>query len=318
LTQPKQPASQDLKQNGSEEASPPAVVRPPSATLTNLLLLMLCLVWGSTWLAIKLGLRDVPPFTGAAARFVLAGLCMTLVAHVWAKREGGGRPPLLVILTHGLFQFAFNFGIVYVGETVIPSGLVAVLWAVYPLFVALGGHFVSRTETISRLKWVGILISFGGVATLFATDIATIHGRAVLVGLLVLLAPLSVSVSTLLIKKFATGASSLLLNRDSMLIGAVVLAATALLVESPFQVIWTVPALLSVLYLAIFGTVITFGAYMWLLRFVPAYRMALVSFVIPVVALLMGAVFGGEPLGPRTLLGTGLVLGGLGLASYKR
>lgn len=279
---------------------------------------MLCVVWGSTWLAIKLGLRDVPPFTGAAARFAVAGVCMAFVAHIWAKREGGGRPPLLVILTHGLFQFALNFGLVYVGETVIPSGLVAVLWAVYPIFVSLGGQFIAKTETISGLKWLGILVSFGGVATLFATDIAAIKGPAVLMGLLVLLAPFSVSISTLLIKKYATGASSLILNRDAMLIGAVVLAATAFTVEAPHQASWTAPAILSMLYLAIFGTVITFGAYMWLLRYVPAYRMALVSFVIPVVALFLGAMFGDEPIGPRTLLGTGLVLGGLGLASYRK
>lgn len=243
---------------------------------------------------------------------------MAGVAHVWAKREGGGRPPMLVILTHGLFQFALNFGLVYVGETVIPSGLVAVLWAVYPIFVSLGDYLVTKHERLSAFKWLGILVSFAGVATLFATDIAAIHGRAVLMGLLVLLAPFSVSISTLLIKQRATGASSLLLNRDAMLIGALVLGATAFAVESPLEVVWTTPAVLSMLYLAIFGTVITFGTYMWLLRFVPAYRMSLVSFVIPVVALLLGAAFGGEPLGPRTVLGTGLVLGGLGLASYKK
>lgn len=225
---------------------------------------------------------------------------------------------MIVVLAHGLFQFALNFGLVYVGETVIPSGLVAVLWSVYPIFVALGGQWVMKSEPLSVRTWLGIGVSFGGVATLFATDIAAIDASAVKMGLLVLLAPLSVTVSTLLIKQRATGASSLILNRDAMLIGAVVLGATAFSVESPLQVVWTTPAVLSVLYLAIVGTVITFGTYMWLLRFVPAYRMALVSFVIPVVALLLGAAFGDEPLGPRTLLGTGLVLAGLGLTMKKK
>jgi drug/metabolite transporter (DMT)-like permease len=298
------------------DAAPSNPSPAPSPALTNVLLAMLCLIWGSTWLVIKLGLRDVPPFTGAAARFVIAGACMALLTRAWSAREGGGRPPLLVVLSHGLFQFALNFGLVYVGELVIPSGLVAVLWAVFPIFVALGGHLIG-TERITARKWVGIAVSFLGVALLFATDLAAIDAKAVKMGALVLLAPFSVSISTLLIKTRAAGSSSLILNRDAMFIGAAVLGITAFCVESPLEVVWTTPAILSVLYLSLAGTVVTFGTYVWLLRFVPAYRMSLTSFVIPVFALLLGAAIGGEPLGPRTLFGTALVLGGVGLANRK-
>jgi drug/metabolite transporter (DMT)-like permease len=136
-------------------------------------------------------------------------------------------------------------------------------------------------------------------------------------GLLVLLAPLSVTFSTLLVKHRASGCSSLLLNRDGMFVGAGLLAACAWVFEDPLQVTWTPTALASVLYLALVGTVFTFGTYMWLLRYVPAYRMSLTSFVIPVVALLFGAAVGGEPLGARTLLGTGLVLAGVRLSTWK-
>ena len=291
--------------------------RAPSAMLVNGLLALLCLVWGSTWLVVKLGLRDVPPFTAASTHFVLAGFCMAVLAHFLAAREGGGRPPFLVVLAHGTCQFALNFGLVYVGETVIPSGLVAVLWAVFPIFVALGGHFVWKSERISSSRGVGFAVSFAGVATLFASDLAAINARAVSMGLLVLLAPLSVSISTLLIKQRASGTSSLLLNRDAMLIGSAMLGTVALIFESPLEVTWTRAAVLGVLYLALVGTVVSFGVYMWLLRYVPASRMSLTSFVIPVVALLLGAAVGGEPLGANTLLGTGLVLGGVALASLR-
>ena len=291
--------------------------RAPSALLTHGLLALLCLVWGSTWLVVKLGLRDVPPFTAAAMRFTVAGICMAVLAHLFSAREGGGRPPPLVVLAHGGFQFALNFGLVYVGETVIPSGLVAVLWAVFPIFVALGGHFVLKSERISGARWLGFAVSFAGVAALFATDLAAIDARAVRMGLLVLLAPLSVSVSTLLVKQRASGTSSLLLNRDAMLIGAAMLGAAAFVFESPLDVVWTERAVLSVLYLALVGTVVAFSVYMWLLRYVPASRMSLVSFVLPVIALLLGAAVDGEPLGPRTVLGAALVLGGVGLASVR-
>jgi drug/metabolite transporter (DMT)-like permease len=294
-----------------------ADARAPGAALTSALLVLLCLVWGSTWLAIKFGLRDVPPFTAAAVRFLLAGACMAVLTHVLAAREGGGRPPGLVVLAHGALQIALNFGLVYLGETVLPSGLVAVLWAVFPIFVALAGHFVLKSEHISATRWLGFAVSFGGVAALFATDLAAIDARAVPMGLLVLIAPFSVSISTLLVKQRASGTSSLILNRDGMLLGAFMLGAVAFVFESPLDVVWTQRAVWSVLYLALVGTVVAFGVYMWLLRYVPATRMSLVSFVIPVVALLLGAAVGGEPLRPRVLFGAALVLGGVGLSSLR-
>jgi drug/metabolite transporter (DMT)-like permease len=298
--------------------STPQDSRAPSPALVAGLMVLMSLVWGSTWLAIKIGLDDVPPFTAAAVRFTIAGACMIVLARVLLAREGGAPPPRSAVLTHGLFQFALNFGIVYVAETVLPSGMVAVLWAVYPLFVALGEHFVLKTERLSPRKWLGITVSFLGVVLLFATDLAAVDAQAIPMGLLVLLAPLSVTVSTLVIKKSASGSSSLLLNRDAMWLGAGMLACAAFMFEAPLEVTWTARAIASVLYLALVGTVVTFSAYQWMLRYVAAYRLSLVSFVIPVVALILGAAFGGEPVGMRTLLGAGLVLGGLALALVRR
>jgi drug/metabolite transporter (DMT)-like permease len=102
-----------------------------------------------------------------------------------------------------------------------------------------------------------------------------------------------------------------------MLIGAAVLGTTALLLERPFEQHWTSNAVLSVLYLALLGTVLTFGVYQWLLRFVPAYRLSLVSFVTPVIALLLGAAAASEPIGSATVLGTAFVLGGMALALVR-
>jgi drug/metabolite transporter (DMT)-like permease len=274
---------------------------------------VLCLVWGSTWLVIKYGLRDVPPFTGAAVRFLVAGLCMAVLVRVLSGREGGGAPPFGVVLAQGLFQFALNYGLVYMAETAIPSGLVSVLWSVFPLFVGLAGHFVLKNELLSGAQWVGLLLSFGGVALLFFTELASIDLRAVKLGLLLLLAPLSVTVSTLLIKHRAAGSSSLILNRDSMLIGAVVLGGLAAALERGESPRWTSSAVGSILYLAIAGTVLTFGIYLWLLRYVPAYKMSLTAFITPLVALLVGSLVGGEPLGVYTIAGSACVIGGVAL-----
>jgi drug/metabolite transporter (DMT)-like permease len=272
---------------------------------------LLCAIWGSTWLVIKLGLRDVPPFTGAAIRFALSGTVMAGLVWVFRQRESKRRPPASAVVSQGLLQFAFNYAIVYVSETVIPSGLVAVLWAIFPLCIALISHFLLKTELLIGRQWLGMVTAFVGVAALFVTDIASLSTGLIPMGLLVLLAPISVTVPTLLIKRHAHDANLLILNRDSMWIGAAVLGLLAAILErgSSFQL--TPVAVFAILYLAIPGTVVTFGLYLWILRHVPAYRASLISFVTPAVALLMGAAFGNEPLTLATLAGSGLVLTGV-------
>lgn len=290
----------------------------PSAALTLACCALLCLIWGSTWLVIKWGLRDLPPFTGASLRFLLAAACMTLLAWGWGARESGGRPPWIAVVAHGLFQFTLNYGLVYVSETSIPSGLVSVLWSVFPLFVALGAHFVLKSERLSGRQWAGMVLAFAGVASLFVTDIAVIDARALRLGALLLLAPAAVTVSTLLIKQRAAGSSSLLLNRDALWIGGVCLGVGALFWERQAPVLFSARAVASIVYLALPGTVLTFGLYVWLLRYVPAYRMSLTAFITPLLALFAGAAFGRERIGLHTLFGSALLLSGVLLVVLRR
>jgi drug/metabolite transporter (DMT)-like permease len=294
-------------------AQAPSPASAPSAALVYALMAVVALVWGSTWLVIKQGLTDLPPLFGAGVRFVIAGAVMAALAPWLAKREGGGRPPLAAILAHGLCQFVLNFALVYVSETILPSGLVSVLWSIFPLSIALTGHFVTKAEPLVARQWIGVLVGLGGIVALFATDIAGISSRAVIMGLLLLLGPLSVTYSTTVIKRRASGTSSVILNRDAMLLGGVLLLALSAAFERGQAVRVTPVAVGSVLYLAIMGSVVTFGIYLWLLRTVAAYRLSLVSYVIPPIAIWLGASFGDEPVRTSTLVGTGLVVAGVAL-----
>ncbi len=238
---------------------------------------------------------------------------MALLAPWLARREGGGRPPFGVILAQAFCQFVVNYALVYYAETILSSGLVCVLWAIFPLLVALTGHFVTRAERLRGRQWVGMLVGFGGVVVLFATDIAETKGQAWRVAALLLLAPLAVTVSTTLIKLRASAASSVLLNRDSMLIGGVVLLLLSFVTERGEPMHWTATAVWSVLYLALAGTVVTFGSFLWLLKTVPAYRLSLWNYVTPVLALWLGALVLDEYVGGTTIAGTALVIAGVGL-----
>jgi drug/metabolite transporter (DMT)-like permease len=295
----------------------PSAPSPRPAVVYGLMAL-LSAVWGSTWLVIRTGLDDVPPLLGAGVRFVLAGAVMAGLVPLLRAREGGTRPPRGVVLVQAVCQFAGNYALVYWCETVIPSGLVSVIWSTFPLMMALTGHFVTRAERLHGWQWLGLLVAFGGLAALFGTDVAKGGGRAVAMGFVLLLAPLSVTASTTLIKRRAAGASSLLLNRDSMLLGGALLLALSAAFERGTSVRLTGAAIFSVIYLALLGSVVTFGVYLWLLRSVPAYLLSLVSYVTPVIALLLGRTLGNEPFGGTTLAGTALVLAGVALTLRKQ
>jgi drug/metabolite transporter (DMT)-like permease len=292
----------------------PPVPRAPRALVAYGLLGLTCLAWGSTWLVIKWGLHDMPPLTSAALRFLLAGAVMAALAPWLARREGGRRPPRSVVVAQAACQFTLNYALVYHSETVLPSGLVSVLWAVFPLLIAIGSHFFTKAERLEARQWLGGALAFSGVVLLFITDVASISRDAIAWALLVLLAPTAVAASTLLIKTRAADASSILINRDSMLLGSASLFALALAFERDEPRLFSPASLGSIVYLALVGTVFTFGVYMWLLRRLSAYLLSLTSFVTPVLALSFGAVAGGEPLGLTTVGGTACVLFGVALS----
>lgn len=296
---------------GVTEEQDPAPARGPSELAIRLWMGLLCLIWGSTWLVIRGGLRDLPPFTSAGVRFLVAFLVMLAIAPKLARREGGRRPGLGLTLAMGILNFAVSYGIVYWSETILPSGIVSVLWSVFPLMMAVSGHFTLPGERLLPKQWGGFVFAFLGVILLFATDIRALGPEAIPAGLVLLLSPTVSAVGTTLVKKHGEGVSSVLLNRNGMLVGALLLLACAAITERGMDVRWTASAIGSVAYLAIFGTVVTFGIYFWLMRFAPAYQLSLIAFIIPAIALTLGAVLGDEPVSASTIGGTATILVGV-------
>ncbi len=289
----------------------------PSPAVVRGLIAVLCLIWGSTWVVIKGGLRDLPPFTSAGARFALAALIMIGVAAVLKKREGGGAPPVWLWIVQGTTSFAMSYGIVYHAETVLPSGLVSLLFGVYPMLQALAGHFFLDQEQLRSNQWLGFALGLAGLVLLFRTDLRGFGPDGIPTALLLFLSPIAVVVGTTLVKRHGGGVNSTLLNRNGMLFGAALLLAAAFALERDVPANWTAPAIASVAYLAVVGTVITFSLFFWLLRFAPAHRMALIAYVTPAIALFLGWAFAGEPVTVSTLTGAGCVLCGVLLVVHR-
>lgn len=286
---------------------PPA----PSSLKVALLTALLCLIWGSTWVVIKNGLEDLPALGSAAARFTLAAALMSVLAVPFASREGGGRPALALTLVLGSLNFALSYGIVYWSEARLPSALVSVLWAVYPLLQAVVGHLFLPGERLAPTQGLGFGLGFLGVAALFATDLRALGHEAIPAGAVLLCSPLVSALGTTFVKKHGAGTSSILLNRNGMWVGAAGLWVAALVSEGGAGFRWTGMALFSLGYLALFGTVVAFGLYFWLLRHTPANRLSVIAYVTPAVALVLGLVVRQEPIGPWTLAGLGAILAGV-------
>ena len=286
--------------------------RPRHRLTIPLLVALLCLVWGSTWWAIRLCLRDQPPLSSAALRFLLAGAAMAALAGRLRRFEAGPPPRTWLWLAAGTANFALSYGVIYVAETVVPSGIAAVLWSIFPLLMA-ASAVLFLGERLRPLQVLGFLVSFSGIVTVFAGDLGGIGPGNLWAAVLLLASPFLSATGTTLIKKYGSGTSSVLLNRNGMLLGAALLSLAAFVREDPLAMAWTWRGTLATLYLALPGTALTFGIYFRLLRTAPASTMSLISYVTPVLAMLLGALVGDGTIDGAAWLGAGLVVLGVAL-----
>lgn len=285
--------------------------RPPTPWIITAGILILCLIWGSTWLVIREGLNDLPPLTSAAVRFVVAGLVMVLIAPRIARAEGGTRPNRKLVLVYALLTLSIPYGVIYHVETILPSGLVSILWSIYPLILAFCAHLSLPEERLASRQWFGLAVGFLGVVLLFLTEVQDIGSTALSAALVLLISPAISAVGNTFIKRDAKDTSSALLNRDGTLLGALFIALAAAVFEYNRECTWSRAAITGVLYLALVGSVLAFSIYYWLLRYAPATRMSLLVYGIPVVAITLGVTLGDETVGVNTWIGMGAILTGV-------
>ncbi len=291
----------------------------PSPPVRAASLATLVVIWGTTWAVIRIGLGGIPPFTGVALRFGIAGLLLWGAALAIGLRGARLRAPLWLWTAQGLLSFGVSYGLVYWGEQWVPTGLTAVLFATFPLWVAVLAHFVLPGERMRPLGVVGLLLALGGVALLFSQDLQALGGpRVAFASAVLLLAPLSSAIAQIVVKRWGSEVHPVTLNAGSMVIASAVMGALALLVERHRDVRFDATSVGSLLYLAILGTCVTFSLYFWLLRHMTATGLSLVAYAIPVVAVAVGAFAFDEPVTWPLLLGGLLVVAGTALAAVRR
>jgi drug/metabolite transporter (DMT)-like permease len=278
----------------------------------------LCAIWGSTWLAIKVGLRDLPPISFAGIRFALAAAIFALIiARRGVRLPWAARDWRLLAWT-GLLTITINYALVFWAELHISSGLAAVLNATIPLFGLPLAHRSIRAEPMTAPKVGGVVLGVLGLAIVFGAELGGDSPVAVWASVGVLVASLAGAQAGVLIKARGTHLDPAVLAGVQMTAGSVpLLAAGAALEGNPFRFDWTPSALLSLGYLTVVGSVIAFLAYYWLIRNIEVTRVLLIPLITPLVAVGLGVAFLGESVGWGTALGGMAILGGVALAVWN-
>jgi drug/metabolite transporter (DMT)-like permease len=268
-------------------------------------------VWGSTFLAIRVGVHAVPPLLFAAMRFLVAGL----VLFGWMIARGEPSPTRrqwMSVLLLALLIFLMDYGLLFWAEQRVPSGVAAVMLATIPVFIALSEILFLHTQRLTVRLALALLIGIGGVAVLMSNSLnlggAPVDRRGAVA---LIIASVSWSIAAVLARKLPLPPSKVMSSGAQMLAGGIMLTITsAALGEFRHFHPSTVSraAWFSLIYLIIAGSIIGFTAYVWLLHHESPTKVGTYAYVNPVVAVLLGYLFGGETLGLRTVLGTMFVL----------
>ncbi len=279
--------------------------------------LILCGIWGSSWIFIKFGLEDLPPVSFGAWRLAIAVAILLLILAANKIPFPRDKRFWIVAVVTGVLQFFLKYGLVFWSIQHISSGLAAVLQATIPAFGLVIAPFYLSDERITPRKVFAITLGIAGVAAVFYEQL-NISGILALAGCAaVIVGSFFDAYAGVLTKAHGTKSNSTALLTVQMLVGFVLLAPVGLVWEgNPVNFRWTWTAIFCVLYLALFGSVAAFWLYYWLLRNSEITKAMTIALVIPLVAVLIGSFFG-ETLQWQTLAGGALILLSVGLILFQ-
>ncbi len=278
----------------------------------------MCLIWGSTFVALKTGLKGTPPLLGVALRHLLASLLLFLIIY-WRRLpipfDRLARRQYIIV---GLLNFSLSYSLTYYGTQYIYSNVSALLWASIPITTAIAAHFALQNERLTVMKGLGILVGFGGVALIFLGYGLGASENLVLGMFLVMGAVLAGTWPSVYLKRHSARANPIVLNAVATGIGGLTTLLGSLALESPSRMVWSPLNLGIILFLAVFGTVLAWVAYFYLLEHMEVVKLSFVGFIAPVIAMFMGMIVLGELLPSTVFLGAFLVLFGIFITDARR
>lgn len=280
------------------------------------LYVVICLIWGTTWIAIKIGLSQAPPLYTSSLRFILAVLLLALIVQVKKYSYPGNWKDFLRLGYPGLYMYGVSYALIYFSELYIDSALAAIVFASFPFFVALLSWLMLQKEKLKSLEWLGLLLGLVGVVLI---SVDSLHSaRDIFLGTLLALGGTGAAAYGMLLHKEKFSDTNIYIAATvQMLCGGVLLILPAVFFEDWSSIHFTFETVGSIIYLALFGSVIAFLAYYWLLARSRAITVALIAFITPLVAIFIGVIFFQEKLSLLVSLGTVLILSGVLLVERR-
>jgi len=280
--------------------------RIPAAWLT------LCIVWSSTWLAIKVGLRDLPPISFVALRFVVAIAVLIAVSLGRVRLLPRHRADYAVLAFTGILMFAINYTLLFWGELYVSSGLAAVLQATIPIFGMIFAHWMLPDEPLRLQKLMGALLALGGVALICMRLLSFSGLLAFWGGVGISLGGACAAFSNVVLKERAIQIAPAMLAAWQMIFGTIPLLILGAIVDgNPARFHWTTMSIFCLLYLAIIGSSLTFLLLYWLLPRMSVTNLQTISLITPPGAVMLGWALGGEKFPLWSLFGAAVVLAGV-------
>jgi putative membrane protein PagO len=277
--------------------------------------ILLCFIWGSTWLAIRISLESFTPFLSGGLRFLIASVAIFIIMRLKGITLQRDKLSVKLYLQMGFLSFVIPFGLVYWAEQFVPSGLASVLFGVYPFFVAIFSYFMIPNEKIGIGKTVGMILGFLGIIIIFSDSFSFTLSDYLLGMFAVMISGIMQAYIAVTLKKYGKHLNPLSMNFIPMLIAGITGTLIGLFAEDFSKVSIEENGILAVLYLAIFGSVVTFTSFYWLMKRINVVILSLIAFITPIVALLLGWIFYNEVFTTHHLVGSALVLIGLLIAN---
>jgi drug/metabolite transporter (DMT)-like permease len=279
--------------------------------------ILISLIWGSTWLAIRVGLDYLTPIISAGIRFLLASFLIYGLMKIRKISLQTDSNSMKLYFVLGIFSFAIPFGLVYWAEQFIPSGLASILFAVFPFFVIIFSKIALPNHKIFVGQIIGVSIGFVGIVVIFSRNLS-INFTNDFVGMLAVFLSATMQAGiAVVVKKYGGHINSLSLNFLPLLISGVLMIPLAFILEDSRKWNFTTSAIGSILYLAFFGTLVTFTIYYWLMKKINIVILSITSLITPIIAVILGWIFLNEKLSLQDIIGSSLVLIGILFANFR-
>lgn len=273
-------------------------------------LILLSVIWGSAFMLVKVSLEEVPPLTLVAGRLAGGALFLVVAILVTGRSLIQSRQAWAAFALLGVVTNVFPFTMLAWGQQHIDSSLAAILVATMPLSTVIFAHYLIR-ERLTIDRAVGVLVGFAGVFVLIGGDLRDLADSSTLGQLAVIGGVVGYGIGTVLARRFLQDADPVVVAAGQMLVGAAIMAPVALAVDQPFDLAISVKVGLAWVTLGVVSSAIAYLFFYWLLRRVTATQASMVSYLIPITAVILGALVLDERLAATSFAGLALIIAGV-------